>query len=296
MTDEQYYRLYLDGDETGLSELMKKYGSALTLYINGYLHDLHEAEDLMIEVFTYLFVKKPRIREGGLKAYLYKSARHMAIRHRKKLHLSFSMENLSEEPESDLLVEEVVKTKEQNEILHFCMKQLQQNYREALYLVYFENMSYAQTAEVMGKSVKQLPIWFIEESTVCGDFWKRRELRMRNHEERLEEVQKRIAQVQYKQKQRRSYMMAVSSVAICLVVIVGLASVMPGVAQNIIVSDYDTFKTTASIFTEGTMFGYLLIGLIAFVLGVCVTILCLHIHNLQKEEKEMGDKDDRNHR
>lgn len=83
MTDEQYYRLYLDGDETGLSELMKKYGSALTLYINGYLHDLHEAEDLMIEVFTYLFVKKPRIRDGGLKAYLYKSARHMAIRHRK---------------------------------------------------------------------------------------------------------------------------------------------------------------------------------------------------------------------
>ena len=66
---------------------------------------------------------------------------------------------------------------------------------------------------------------------------------MRNHEERLEEVQKRIAQVQYKQKQRRSYMMAVSSVAVCLVVIVGLASVMPGVAQNIIVSDYDTFKT-----------------------------------------------------
>ena len=138
------------------SELMKKYGSALTLYINGYLHDLHEAEDLMIEVFTYLFVKKPRIREGGLKAYLYKSARHMAIRHRKKLHLSFSMENLSEEPESDLLVEEVVKTKEQNEILHFCMKQLQQNYREALYLVYFENMSYAQATEVMGKSVKQI--------------------------------------------------------------------------------------------------------------------------------------------
>ena len=59
MTDEQYYRLYLDGDETGLSELMKKYGSALTLYINGYLYDLHEAEDLMIEVFTYLVGSRP---------------------------------------------------------------------------------------------------------------------------------------------------------------------------------------------------------------------------------------------
>lgn len=27
------------------------------------------------------FTKKPRIREGGFKAYLYKAARHMALRH-----------------------------------------------------------------------------------------------------------------------------------------------------------------------------------------------------------------------
>ena len=59
MTDEEYYRRYLDGDETGLSELMEKYGSSLTLYISGYLHDVHEAEDLMIEVFSYLFTKNP---------------------------------------------------------------------------------------------------------------------------------------------------------------------------------------------------------------------------------------------
>ena len=54
MTDEIYYRRYLDGDETGLSSLMEKYGSPLTLYINGYLHDIHESEDLMIDVFSYL--------------------------------------------------------------------------------------------------------------------------------------------------------------------------------------------------------------------------------------------------
>ena len=178
------------------------------------------------------------------------------------------------------------------------MKQLQQNYREALYLVYFENMSYAQTAEIMGKSVKQITNMVYRGKHSLRGLWKKE----RNYGcEIMRSVWKkfkRIAQVQYKQKQHRSYMMTVSSVTICLVVIVGLASVMPGVAQNIIVSDYDTFKTTASIFTDGTMFGYLLIGLIAFVLGVCgqVTILCLHIHNLQKEEKEMGDKDDRNHR
>ena len=51
--DEELYRQYLCGDEAGLVALMKKYGNPLTLYINGYLHDVHEAEDLMIEVFSY---------------------------------------------------------------------------------------------------------------------------------------------------------------------------------------------------------------------------------------------------
>ena len=54
MTDAELYRMYLDGDERGLSELMDRYGDALTAYIDGYLGDIHEAEDLMIEVFSYL--------------------------------------------------------------------------------------------------------------------------------------------------------------------------------------------------------------------------------------------------
>lgn len=156
MNDETYYRRWLDGDETGLNELIKKYGGPLTLYINGYLHDVHESEDLMIEVFSYLFTKKPRIRDGGLKAYLYQSARHMALRHRHKLRLCFSFDDLNEEPEGEMLIEEVVKTAERNRILHFCMEQLNPHYREALYLTYFENMSYFQAAEVMGKSEKQI--------------------------------------------------------------------------------------------------------------------------------------------
>ena len=74
--DETLYRQYLSGDDEGLNALMKKYGAPLTLYIDGYLHDVHEAEELMLDVFAYLFTKKPRIRDGGFKAYLYKAARH----------------------------------------------------------------------------------------------------------------------------------------------------------------------------------------------------------------------------
>ena len=73
--DESLYRQYLNGDDEGLNALMKKYGDPLTLYIDGYLHDVHEAEELMLDVFAYLFTKKPRIRDGGFKSYLYKAAR-----------------------------------------------------------------------------------------------------------------------------------------------------------------------------------------------------------------------------
>ena len=41
--DEALYRQYLSGDDEGLNALMKKYGNPLTLYIDGYLHDVHES-------------------------------------------------------------------------------------------------------------------------------------------------------------------------------------------------------------------------------------------------------------
>ena len=31
---------------------MEKYGDPLSLYIDGYLHDVHESEELMLDVFT----------------------------------------------------------------------------------------------------------------------------------------------------------------------------------------------------------------------------------------------------
>ena len=55
-----------------------------------------------------------------------------------------------------LLAEEVIRTEERNRILHFCMSEMNPDYREVLYLTYFEDMSYAQAAEVTGKTVKQI--------------------------------------------------------------------------------------------------------------------------------------------
>ena len=78
----------------------------------------------------------------------------MALRHKSKRKPLFSLDTLTGEPDGRLLAEEVIRTEERNRVLHFCMDEMNPDYREVLYLTYFEDMSYAQAAEVTGKTVK----------------------------------------------------------------------------------------------------------------------------------------------
>lgn len=103
---------------------------------------------------------KPKLIDNCFKAYLYKTARNLALRYIEKHRRNkiFSLEDLKDEPESEILVEKLVQSEEHNIILRKCMDQLKPDYSEVLYLLYFENMNYAQAAQVMGKSVKQIDL------------------------------------------------------------------------------------------------------------------------------------------
>lgn len=158
ISDEILYRRYLDGEDKAADTLVEKYGDALTLYINGYLKDIHEAEDLMIEAFSQLFAKERPIEdEGCFKAYLYKTARNLALRHKQKHRLRFlRFDELTFEPKSDTLADTELLRSERDRQLYAAMEKLKAEYREALYLVYFENMSYRDAAVVMAQTEKQI--------------------------------------------------------------------------------------------------------------------------------------------
>lgn len=49
---------------------------------------------------------------------------------------------------------------------------------------------------------------------------------------------------------------------------------------------------TASIFHNSNALSYIIIGLVAFLLGVCVTILGVRVHHLNKTQQNTGDKGD----
>ena len=156
--DEKLYQQYLAGDETAADELVARYGDTLTLYIHGFLGDLHEAEDLMIEAFALMFAKpRPVSEPGSFRGYLFRVGRNLAGRHRQKHRLwLLSLEELTFEPKSDVLAETPFYGEERKRLLYKAMEKLKDDYREALYLVYFEDMSYRQAASVMGKSESQI--------------------------------------------------------------------------------------------------------------------------------------------
>ena len=115
---------------------------------------------------------------------------------------------------------------------------------------------------------------------------------MRSHEERVTETKRRIAKIE-REKRRRSYTLAmVSVVAACLVLLIGASLAMPGIAAKIQTGDYVGFETAASMYGGSAALGYIVIGLLAFLLGVCVTVLCFRLRQMSREDGQDKESED----
>ena len=154
--DESLFEQLVAGDQDCLRPLMERYGDALTLYANGYVRDIDTAEDLMIEAFSRMLAKRPRLHVGGFRPYLYKTARNLALRHIRLRGRFMSMEGLAIEPEDGERVEEGILRDERARTLYRCLAKIIPDYREALYLVYIEGMSYDEAGAIMRKTRKQI--------------------------------------------------------------------------------------------------------------------------------------------
>ena len=115
---------------------------------------------------------------------------------------------------------------------------------------------------------------------------------MRSLEERVVETKRRIAARQREKRLRRDKITMISAAAACLVLLIGVSLAMPGIAASIQTGNYSGFETAASIFHSGAALGYIVIGLLAFLLGVCVTVLCFRIRQLSRENAQDKESED----
>ena len=109
---------------------------------------------------------------------------------------------------------------------------------------------------------------------------------MRSHKERIAETKRRIAKIEQDKRRRRNTITMASAVAACLALLIGASLAMPGIAASIQAGDYSGFETAASIFHGGAALGYIVIGLLAFLLGVCVTVLCFRLRQMSREDDQ----------
>ena len=114
---------------------------------------------------------------------------------------------------------------------------------------------------------------------------------MRSHEERVAETKRRIAKIEREKRLRRNTVTMASAVAACLALLIGASLAMPGIAARIQTGDYSGFETAASMYGGGAL-GYIVIGLLAFLLGVCVTVLCFRIRQLSRENAQDKESED----
>ena len=115
---------------------------------------------------------------------------------------------------------------------------------------------------------------------------------MRSHEERITETKRRIAARERKERRRRNKITVFAAATASLVLIIGVSFIMPHIAANIQTGDYSGFETAASIFHGGVALGYIVIGLLAFLLGVCVTVLCFRLRQMNREDGQDRESED----
>lgn len=117
---------------------------------------------------------------------------------------------------------------------------------------------------------------------------------MRSSEERIRLIHTRTAELRRKQRQKKQFLTTAASVAACLVLVVGLGFTMPELMQSISETNVAHTSGTASLVGSHLYLGYILIGILSFLLGMSVTTLLyrLHLHQKQKDEEPFYQKNE----
>lgn len=153
---ESSYRRFLSGDQAAFDEILNQHRLHLILFIDRIVRDPDVAEDLAIDVFVDLLVHPRRYDfRISLKSYLFMRGRSLALdwlRRRKRITFYELPHNISDDTdlEAQLLLDE------QKAALNTALNQLPEDMQQALYLIYFEDLSYREAAVVMKKTEKQM--------------------------------------------------------------------------------------------------------------------------------------------
>lgn len=155
----QHYERFLHGDKNAIADIIEEYRAGLELYLYSVVGDIGLAEEITQETFVKLFTKKPGFRaKASFKTWLYTIGKNSALNYLKKHRrdLSSDREDMPDFEGDVATLEEICIADERKKAVHKALGKLKKEYREVLWLTYFEDMSSKESAAVMNKSVHNI--------------------------------------------------------------------------------------------------------------------------------------------
>ena len=153
---DESYRRFLQGDDKAFVEIIRDYKDGLILYINGFVNNVITAEEITEDVFFKLVTKKPKFKEkSSFKTWLYAIGRNTAVDYlrRNSKQKEVTTEEIREIEDERLSIEQAYINQERMILIHRALEKLKPEYKQVLWLVYFEDFSQKEAAKIMKKSV-----------------------------------------------------------------------------------------------------------------------------------------------
>lgn len=139
------------GDRRALEEIYARHGRELFRYLLTLTPDRHLAEEILQDALVAVWRSANSYeRRSGLRTWLFGIARRQAHNTLRKRTLPVAETTFEEPATVETEPEEILLTKLQERELADFIQDLSAQHREALALIFFHELSYKETAQVLG--------------------------------------------------------------------------------------------------------------------------------------------------
>ena len=154
--DKKLYNDYLNGEKEAFEILYNKYKNKIEYFIYNIVKDYQKAEDIAQETFIYVIQHQMR-ENSSFKCYIYLVARSKALNYinvekRRNEITEKYLANADEKIEKDVL--DIITAKENKKELLESIELLDERYKNAIYLVNIEGLSYEETSKILGENLQ----------------------------------------------------------------------------------------------------------------------------------------------
>lgn len=156
--DIKLYNEYLDGEKGAFELLYNKYKDKIQYFVYNIVKDYQKAEDITQDVFIYVMQNK--MKEGyTFKYYIYLVAKSRAYnqinmeKRRTEINEEYILNGVEQVGQD---VADIITKNEKRQAIISSIDMLDDRYKNAIYLVKIEELTYQETAQILGESIQNV--------------------------------------------------------------------------------------------------------------------------------------------